>query len=143
MYDVSAAKHAGQERIGEVYQVSRAQGRSDHSAVEVGPESQHYVQAGLVGRRLGKSKVSARPCNLSGFILRADLRSDLFLLPRCMCVGIEGNAANRFVSLFLNLFRVHLFPSALEEEGSELVQPGKKDKPCTLWKLLSLRESSL
>lgn len=68
-YNVSAVKHARQEGFGEVYQVPCTEGCPDHSAVEVGPEGQHHVQAGLVSRRLGKSKVCFSPYNLSGFTL--------------------------------------------------------------------------
>lgn len=69
VYNVNAAKHARQEGFGEVYQVPCAEGCPDHSAVEIRPESQHYVQTGLVSWRLGKSKVCFSPYNLSGFTL--------------------------------------------------------------------------
>jgi len=66
-YNVSAVKHARQKGFGKVYQVSRAESCPNHSTIEVRPESQHHVQAGLVSWRLGKSKVCFSPYNLSGF----------------------------------------------------------------------------
>lgn len=101
VYNVSSAKHARQEGFGKVYQVPSTEGRPDHSAVEVGPKSQHYMQAGLVSLRLGKSKVCFNPYNLSGFTFLILVLIYLVLICSyfqdvCMlCVYIHG--WNRYV----------------------------------------------
>lgn len=70
MYNVdTTTKHAGQEGLGQVYQVLGAKSRPDHSAVEIGSKGQHHVQAGLLGRRLGKCKFYSDLGNSFGLTL--------------------------------------------------------------------------
>lgn len=104
IYNVDAAiKHARQEGLGQVHQVSGVESRSDNSAVEIGPEGQYYVQTGFLSWWLGKSKLcssldifiwldSARrvpPDDDSFSLSRARQRSN-FKCVRCSCASLHS-----------------------------------------------------